>query len=85
MCHVSVGHVQRAIETAGIPSTSVYVRSFGHLPELMGLSRAVITNHSMGRPLGRPGDAIRQRAVLERALGILGAESQTIVDFGPSM
>jgi hypothetical protein len=51
----------------------------------MGLSRAVITNHPMGRPLGRPGDAIRQRAVLDRALGILGAESQTIVDFGPSM
>ena len=82
MCHVSVGHVQRAIETAGIASTSVYVRSFGHLPELMGLSRTVITNHPMGRPLGRPGDATRQRSVVERALGLLGAESQTIVDFG---
>jgi hypothetical protein len=79
---VSVGHVQRAIETVGIPATSVYVRCFGHLPELMGLSRAVITNHPMGRPLGRPRDATRQRAVVERALGLLGAESQTIVDFG---
>ncbi|MGI9606869.1 MAG: hypothetical protein ACR2P0_12090 [Acidimicrobiales bacterium] len=38
----------------------------------------------MGRPLGRPGDNTRQRAVVEKALGLLGAESQTIVDFGLS-
>lgn len=79
---MSVGHLQRAIETAGISSTSVYVRSFSHLPELMGLSRTLITNHPMGRPLGRPGDATRQREVVERALGLLGVESQSIVDFG---
>ena len=82
MCHVSVGHVQRAFESAGVPSTSVYVRSFGHIPELMGLSRTVITSHPMGRPLGRPGDGERQRAVIERALGLLGSDTQQIVEFG---
>ena len=82
MCHVSVGHVQRAVESVGVPATSVFVRSFGHIPELMGLSRAVITNHPLGRPLGRPGDSERQRAVVRRALGLLDADGQSIVDFG---
>ncbi len=60
----------------------MYVRSFGHIPELMGLSRTVITSHPMGRPLGRPGDSVRQRAVVERALGLLGNDTQQIVEFG---
>lgn len=84
MCHVSVGHVQRAIETAGIPAVSVYVRAFSHIPALMGMSRVLITDHPMGRPLGRPGDAERQRAVIAQALGLLGSGSQSIVEFGQS-
>lgn len=71
MCHVSVGHVQRAIESIGIPTVGVYVRSFGHLPELMGVARAVVTRHPMGRPLGAPGDAARQRDVVTAALSLL--------------
>ena len=82
MCHVSVGHVQRAVEAAGLPSVSVHVRAFGHVPPLMGLSRAVVTDHPMGRPLGRPHDARRQRAVVERALDLLSSPSQSIVEFG---
>lgn len=80
MCHVSVGYIQRSFEEAGIPSVSVYVKSFGHIPELMGLSRTVITSHPMGRPLGIPGDATTQRAVVEHALSLLPCETQTIVD-----
>ena len=79
---MSVGHVQRAIETAGIPTTSVYVQSFGHIPGLMSLPRSVITQHPMGRPLGAPGDGERQRAVVERALELLSAPEPAIVDFG---
>lgn len=79
---MSVGHVQRAIETAGIPTTSVYVQSFGHVPELMSLPRSVITQHPMGRPLGAPHDAERQRAVVERALSLLAHADPTIVEFG---
>ena len=78
---MSVGHVQRAIETVGIPTVSVFVRSFGHLPELMGLSRALITQHPMGRPLGAPGDAERQRAVVRSALDLLSSDEQTIAEF----
>lgn len=78
---MSVGHVQRAVEEAGIPTVSVYVRSFGHIPELMGLSRSLITRHPMGRPLGAPGDRRRQRAVVEAALALLESPEQTIVEF----
>ncbi len=65
-----------------MPTVSVYVQSFGHIPALMGLSRSLITQHPMGRPLGAPGDAERQRAVVERALTLLLKNEQSIVDFG---
>lgn len=59
----------------------MFVRSFGHVPELMGLSRSVITKHPMGRPLGAPGDGARQLAVVELALGLLERNQQSIVEF----
>ena len=79
---MSVGHVQRAIEEIGIPTVSIYVKSFGHIPGLMGLSRSLITDHPMGHPLGAPGDGDRQRAIVEAALTLLDSPTQTIVDFG---
>lgn len=78
---MSVGHVQRAIETAGIPTVGVYVRSFGHIPELMGVARALITRHPMGRPLGAPGDGERQLAVTRTALTMLEHPEQSIIEF----
>ncbi|MEO1064127.1 MAG: hypothetical protein AAFZ07_22125 [Actinomycetota bacterium] len=75
---MSVGHVQRAIESIEIPTVGVYVRSFGHIPDLMGVARAVITRHPMGRPLGAPGDAERQREVVTAALSLLPSAEQTI-------
>jgi hypothetical protein len=69
------------MEEAGMPTVSVYVKSFGHIPELMGLSRSVITQHPMGRPLGAPGDGERQRAVIKMALGLLANPDPTIVEF----
>jgi hypothetical protein len=78
---VSVGHVQRAIESAGIPTVGVYVRSFGHIPALMGVARALVTDHPLGRPLGAPGDGERQRHVVEAALALLHRSEQTIVGF----
>lgn len=64
-----------------MPTVTVYVKSFGHIPELMGLSRSVITQHPMGRPLGAPGDGDRQRAVVEHALSLLAKTEQTIEEF----
>lgn len=61
---------------------SVFVKAFGHVPQLMGVSRAVITDHPMGRPLGAPNDAHRQREVVLSALSLLSESEQTIVEFG---
>ncbi len=69
------------MEEAGMPTVSVYVKSFGHIPSLMGLSRSVITQHPMGRPLGAPGDGARQRSVVESALDLLSRNEQSIVEF----
>lgn len=71
MCHVSVGHVAREIEQAGIATVSVYVRSFRHVAEQMGVPRTVVTRNPMGRPLGAPGDVERQKAVVDAALDLL--------------
>ncbi|MDT8341182.1 MAG: hypothetical protein RQ751_06690, partial [Longimicrobiales bacterium] len=72
---MSVGHVARGFEAAGIPTVSVMVRAFRHLAEGMKVPRTVITHHPMGRPMGAAGDAERQRAVLEDALRL--AETAT--------
>ena len=64
---MSVGHVARAIEASGIPTVSVFVRSFRHLAQTMGVPRTVITRHPMGRPMGAPRDRLRQTAVLNAA------------------
>ncbi len=75
---MSVGHVQRAFEVAGLPTVGVYVASFGHIPQLMGVGRAVISDHPMGRPLGAPNDAERQREVVEAALALLEFDDPNI-------
>ncbi len=69
------------METAGIPTVNVSVKSFGHVAELMSVPRALITRHPLGRPLGAPNDAERQRAVVEKALSLLEASDPTIVEF----
>ncbi len=75
-----MGHVQRAIEESGIPTVSVFVASFGHIPELMSLPRSLITPHPMGRPLGAPGDGGRQREVVRAALDLFNSPDPKIVE-----
>jgi hypothetical protein len=60
----------------------MFVRSFRHVAEVMSLPRTVITQHPMGRPLGAPGDAERQRTVIATALSALETAERggTIVD-----
>ena len=84
MCHVSVGHVARGFEEAGIPTVAVFVRAFKHVAEVMKVPRVVITHHPMGRPLGAPGDHARQRLVVETALDLVdtAADGGTIVEIG---
>lgn len=71
MCHVSVGHVARALEEAGTPTVVVMVRAFRHRAVEMRIPRTVITNHPMGRPMGPPGGVVRQSEVLEAAFRLL--------------
>lgn len=71
MCHVSVGHIARGFEEAGISTVSVFVHAFKHVAEQMNLPRTVVTRHPMGRPLGAPGDRRRQRTVIEAALNLV--------------
>lgn len=78
---MSVGHVQRAIEAAGIPTVGVYIGAFAHVPRQMSVARALITPHPLGRPLGAPGDTERQLAVVEAALDLFDAAESTIRDF----
>ena len=77
-----MGHVQRVFEAAGIPTVGIYIAAFAHMPARMGVSRALITDHPMGRPLGAPGDVVRQRDVVRAALELLsGTAGQAIVSF----
>jgi hypothetical protein len=64
-----VGLVQRVLEESGIPSVSLsmipdFTRATG-APRLAGIA------YPMSRPMGRPGDADGQRAVLRALLGVL--------------
>lgn len=68
---MSVGHVARGFEAAGLPTTAVYVRAFRHVADRMRLARVVVTRHPMGRSLGAPFDAERQLTVVRRALDLL--------------
>ena len=80
---MSVGHVQRAIESAGIPTVGVYVSAFGHVPAQMGVARALITPHPMGRPMGAPGDAERHLAVVRQALSLLERDADQVIESFP--
>ena len=68
---MSVGHVARALEEAGLVTVAIVIRAFRHVAEAMRVPRAVITRHPMGRPLGAPGDTARQREVVLTELRLL--------------
>ena len=68
---MSVGHVARALEAAGMRTVAVYIEAFSHYAEAMHLPRTLVTPHPMGRPLGPPFAAGRQRQVIEAALRLV--------------
>lgn len=66
-----MGLVQRVLEAEGISTVSLsmipdFTRAVG-VPRLAGIA------YPMSRPMGRPGDADGQRAVLRALLGLLDA------------
>jgi hypothetical protein len=73
---VSVGHVARLLEEAGIATVVIATAIFRDRLEAMSLPRLVLTPHLMGRPLGMPGDIARQRLTLLAACDLLESASQ---------
>jgi len=71
VCHGSVGLVARALEAAGIPTVSIFVRAFEHVAGRLRVPRVLVTPHLMGRTVGPVGDPARQREVVEAALRLL--------------
>jgi hypothetical protein len=64
-----VGLVQRVLEAKGFPTVALSM-----IPELtraVGVPRLAGISYPMGRPLGRPHDAVGQRAVLRAVLELL--------------
>ena len=70
---MSVGHVGRSFESAGIPTVIIAVKAFENRLRSMALPRVLLTRELMGRPLGRPHDKARQTEVLAAALDLLEA------------
>ena len=68
---MTVGHLARAIETAGIPTVCVYIEAFRPDAELLKPARTLVTPHIMGRPLGLPHRREQQLAVIRAALSLL--------------
>jgi hypothetical protein len=63
-----VSLVANHLEGRGI--TTVIIGSARDVVEECGAPRFVFTDHPLGNPMGRPGDAAGQRAVLELALAV---------------
>ncbi len=78
---MSVGHVARLMEAAGIATVIVASRVFRAQLKMMHLPRVLLTPHVMGRPLGPPGNRNRHHEVLTAALSLLetASEAGTIV------
>lgn len=66
-----MGLVQRVLESSGIPSVSLSM--IPAFTRAVGVSRLAGIGYPMSRPMGRPGDAEGQRAVLRAALEVLAS------------
>ncbi|WP_420641656.1 hypothetical protein [Candidatus Leptofilum sp.] len=68
---MSVGHVARVFEAAGLPTITIAVAAFAGRLEPMQVPRLLLTPFLMGRPLGQPNDDETQRDVLRTGLRLL--------------
>lgn len=80
---MSVGHVARAFEQAGIPSVVIMSKVFKDRTAAMNPARILLTPHPMGRTLSAPFDVEKQRKVLEAGLSLLESATAggTIVEY----
>lgn len=82
---MSVGHVARLLEEAGIPTVVIAVRTFRPYLEPMRLPRLLLTPFPMGRPLGAPNDVETQREVVLTGVKMLetAVANNTILEINP--
>ena len=82
---MTVGHVARSIEAAGIPVVTIYIEAFRPTAQLLKPARTLVTPYLMGRPLGLPQQRAQQMAVIRAALDLLATASAapTLVTFTP--
>jgi hypothetical protein len=73
---VSVGHVARLLEEAGIATVILAVQAFQGRLAAMRVPRLLVSRYPMGRPVGAPGDAEGQRAAILAALELLQTAQQ---------
>ena len=74
---MSVGHVARLLEEAGIATVIIASRAFEKRMRMMTLPRVLLTPYLIGRPVGPPGDRNRQRVTVMAALDLLDNARQT--------
>ncbi len=82
MCHVSVGHIARVFEEAGIPTVAFGVQAFSSRMLPMSIPRLVLTPEMMGKTLGRPFDKATQEKYLRVGLDLLekAREGNTLIE-----
>ena len=73
---MSVGHVARLLEEAGIATVIIASRVFETRMRMMSLPRVLLTPFLMGRPVGPPGNPDKQRASVLAALALLDSAQQ---------
>lgn len=79
---MSVGHIARVFEAAGIPTVIVGIQAFRARLAAMQVPRLLLTPHLLGRTLGKPGDASGQLRVVRATLKLLeeARSGNTIVE-----
>ena len=73
---MSVGHVAREFERAGMATVIIAAKSFESRMRMMALPRVLLTPELLGRPIGPPFDRQRQYAVVSQALALLETATQ---------
>ena len=68
---MSVGHLARIFESAGISTVVIGIQAFCVRLEAMRLPRLLLTPYLLGRTLGVPHDTTGQFRVLRMALRLL--------------
>lgn len=68
---MSVGHIARVFEQAGISTVSFGIQAFKYRMVPMSIPRLVLTPELLGKTLGMPGDTPTQQSYLEIGLDLL--------------